>query len=440
MTTPNYKKNVGRLSTDRFDFQSHIDGQKFRHKADQIDLRHALVVNGVPKNNVQDTIEALVAITSSPVVPDATLSTKGIIKLAGDLAGFATSVLVTGIFGRPLSPLAPADGNVLMWDAGGGSWKPSAATFAAGGDLTGTPSSQLVHTITGDTLKVGLNCSTILFNKTLPFSTVVGMSQQGATSGDASDMIVQAQSTSATDKRGGDVILMAGTGADTALGPHGAIRLRINASDDLVQLSQPTPDNRVLGLVNIIPVTDIQMPAGTGDGVIYIADCQTEPSVPPVTGAILYSLFGKLKVRQADGDFFPIGSLSNPSIQGQAGQQTYISRSKQTTSTGSSAIMLTFPLPDSTSTYVEVKIIGKRIASSDSAQFTLRMGYVRAGGAPVAIGTVTTVETRTVGGASAWTGLPTVTVSGNNLLILSGANGSTTINWFSSTRLDMDST
>ncbi len=44
---PNYKKDIGRLATDRYDFQNHIEGIAFRHKAKQIDLEPVLLLSGL---------------------------------------------------------------------------------------------------------------------------------------------------------------------------------------------------------------------------------------------------------------------------------------------------------------------------------------------------------------------------------------------------------
>jgi hypothetical protein len=120
---PNFKPGVGRLVTDRFDFQNHVDGYNFRHKAKQIDLFPTVVI-GTPQNNVQDAIAALSTFILPPVIPDATTSSKGLIQLSGDIAGTATSVSVTKIQGRGVSNTPPSTNNVLTWN--GSSWIPQA--------------------------------------------------------------------------------------------------------------------------------------------------------------------------------------------------------------------------------------------------------------------------------------------------------------------------
>ena len=72
MTTPNFRKGTGRLATDRYDFEAHLQGRNpdsgssyvtdFRHKASQVDIDDPSLVYGNPSNveealeNVQDFI------------------------------------------------------------------------------------------------------------------------------------------------------------------------------------------------------------------------------------------------------------------------------------------------------------------------------------------------------------------------------------------------
>ena len=63
--------------------------------------------------------------------------------VAGDLSGQPGAVTVTGLKGRPISGLTPADGQYLRWNAAANQWEPytlsgGGALPAAGGDLSGT--------------------------------------------------------------------------------------------------------------------------------------------------------------------------------------------------------------------------------------------------------------------------------------------------------------
>lgn len=123
--SPNYTPGVGRLVTDRFDFQKHINGTDFRHNATQVDLSPVLTLNSQTYNTVQEALAALVA-QGTLTVPDATTTTKGIIQLGGDLAGTGTSATtpkVSGLLGYPIQNVVPTTNYALVWN--GSAWSPS---------------------------------------------------------------------------------------------------------------------------------------------------------------------------------------------------------------------------------------------------------------------------------------------------------------------------
>ncbi len=150
--TPNYKPGVGRLVTDRFDFQKHIDGQDFRHNADQINLTPPVTL-GTPQTNVQSAIEQIKVILDgsiAPLIPDATTLQKGIVQLAGDIGGTATSVSVLALRGYPISATAPTIvGQVLTWN--GSAWIPQSLSgaFTFAGDVTGNAGATTVVALNG---------------------------------------------------------------------------------------------------------------------------------------------------------------------------------------------------------------------------------------------------------------------------------------------------
>ncbi len=151
---PNFKPGIGRLVTDRFDFQSHVDGTAFRHVAGSIDLSPSILIGSTTITDVQTAIAALAGSIIVPSVPDATLTSKGIIQLGGDLhgtGGTAADPIVSGIQGRPISNTIPTDQQVLTWSTGASSWipqtVPGAITLTQ--DLGGTPGAPLVIGIQG---------------------------------------------------------------------------------------------------------------------------------------------------------------------------------------------------------------------------------------------------------------------------------------------------
>jgi hypothetical protein len=177
--TPDYTPGVGRLATDRYDFQDHIEGTEFRHNAYSIDVNPPVVIASVPYIDVADALYALAAhggggggggfvVTGTGVVY-ATSSTTGTGSLGSfgqalftnsgasgivwsGFSGDVTSDALPGVLsvvkiqGNPVSGITPSSGQVLTWNTSTG-WTPttgvSGVTWA--NDLAGsTNTSQTV--------------------------------------------------------------------------------------------------------------------------------------------------------------------------------------------------------------------------------------------------------------------------------------------------------
>lgn len=456
---PNYKKDVGRLATDRFDFQEHVDGVRFKHNADAIDVIPNLVIGSESTTNVMESLEALNELIESITPADATTTSKGLIQLAGDIGGTATNIVVTRIQGKPISTLTPSSGNVLTWD--GYVWKPAAPinVFSAGNDLSGSNISQNVIGFTGVVTSPGTwrtvtgNCTVVDFVHNADPLITQDFAQSGS---DGRSMTIRAQSATGGSRDGGDLILASGAPGPT--GPNqlrGSVKIRFTHSlpagyprtalpsgssyfSNMIELSEPAVGRRVLSLCNPSNLTTADMPSNSGDMVMYIRDAVTDPSTgSPSNGSILYSSGGQLWVKQQDGNNFAVGSIPNPSIWGNVGQQTWTERN-YVQSTTAAVLAFSFTLQQRTAAKIDVILVGKRNGSNDSAQFNLSMGYSRNTGSPVAVGSVTNADPRTSGGASGWT-IPNITISGNTMQVFTGFSSGITIQWFVVTQITTSS-
>lgn len=431
--TPNFDpaNNPGRLATDRYDFEAHIEGISFRHNATHIDLFPTLVIDGYgTQSTVQQALAALAAITAVPTVPDATTSSKGIIQLAGDIGGTATNIVVTQIQGKPINTLPPSTNDVLTWN--GSSWAPAAAinAFSANGDLSGTNVLQRVIGLTGTTGVVTADCNTINFSiSKTPLLTQATNSGAGGT-----NFSIIAQGSSFASGAGGNVIISGGTHG--AGGLKGGARIQLDGYN-LVQLSEAIAGQRVLSLVGSSTLTSSDMPASSGDMVIYIRDILNAggviPVAPPVNGTVLFSNGGQLYIQQSDGTQFAVGSIPNPSTWGPTGQQTITYRDFNQSAPSLSVTMHLVSLQDNAATKVDVIIIGKDITTNESAQFNLSLGFTRNGGTSQDVGTITSSDPRFTPAAALWTP-PTITRVGNTVSVISGI-GLNPINWFAVTQL-----
>ena len=283
-----YKDNPpnARLALDRYDFNKHITGTDFRQNATTIDLFPTLVIGGDTQTNVQSALEKLNSIITAPPLPDATTLVKGIVQLAGDIGGSAVNVVVTGLQAYPVSSIAPSNGDALVYNGGTVQWEPQAfANFTAGGDLTGTNSSQQVVSLTGSSGAVNVTANAVTFDQSL---TTVFLAQSLKTSaGDCGSLIVEAQSTSTINYDGGQVWVVGGLHSTGGLSP--GVVVGSNSSELLLHATEVSTSHHVLSLVGT--VNNTQMPANTGNKVIYINDASVLPTTgSPVSGAILYIL------------------------------------------------------------------------------------------------------------------------------------------------------
>lgn len=123
------------------------------------------------------------------------------------------------------------------------------------------------------------------------------------TASTAADMAIRAQGSTAGTNAGGVLHLQGGRRNSTGL--KGGVRLQLNPDDSafesMAELVEVAASRRVLSLVRGANLTTTQMPANTGDRVLYIADAGTVPTADPVTGHIYYSTAGGPAWRMAGG-------------------------------------------------------------------------------------------------------------------------------------------
>lgn len=148
MANQNYRPGIGRLATDRYDFQDHVDGYNFRHKADNVDLNPNVSIDTgsgtILATELQEAIEALASNTVVPTVNPANAAELGVVRLnpSGDVAGSANLLKVVGIQGLSVQFTAIGDlndGYLLTWDSAASQWIPKSPSFVVGPASTISP-------------------------------------------------------------------------------------------------------------------------------------------------------------------------------------------------------------------------------------------------------------------------------------------------------------
>jgi hypothetical protein len=92
--------------------------------------------------------------------------------------------------------------------------------------------------------------------------------------------------------------------------------------------------------------------------------------------------------------------------------------------------MLTYALPNNTAGFVKLTILGKQVGSSNTYQAEIFQGYVNQAGTLNSLGSNNLVDVRGTTTATTTWNPPQIIASGVDIIINTGANASTTINWF----------
>lgn len=308
-TIPNYNSGAGRLATDRFTYQEHITGLDDRHRANQIDLFPTVVI-GTEKSTVQDAISAISLVIGTPPA-DASTSVKGIVRLAGDIAGTATNVVVTKLQGKPVSSLTPTSGDVLTWD--GSTWKPQSITGSFS-NLTVTGNTTL-GTNSSNTLVVNAQ-ATLSNNLTVNGNTALGNAASDSTiiqgilgvSGGAVSIIGTSSATfgasSAVTLSGGTTTsITGGTSISLSSGTVGVTSSTLTLNGNSTTIPS-TVTNLNISAINTYFSGSVNLQAGSFN--IYPATILNlaQSATFTVQGNIVMSGTGKMNKKWANGQNF----------------------------------------------------------------------------------------------------------------------------------------
>lgn len=145
-------------------------------------------------------------------------------------------------------------------------------------------------------------------NITNPAASGAPTYSQASNSGNGNAYTIRAQSSSGSNGNGGRLQLRGG--ALNGSGLKGPISLQLNGTTEtMIEIAEPaTGGRRVVSLALGADITTTEMPANTGDKVIFIGNAATAPTADSVGGGILYCEAGALKYRGTAGTITTLGA------------------------------------------------------------------------------------------------------------------------------------
>src|ERR1019366_1052610 len=185
----------------------------------------------------------------------------------------------------------------------------------------------------------------------------------------SANTILTAITPNGTTSAGGPVFIQGGAASNNGtIGVRGGMRAQLggDATQTILETAEVSVGQRVVALNQIgSGITATQIPANTGDGIIWIGNSPVIPTTgKPVGGGILYVSNSAANWKDGYGTSIALSPSSNGTINTQLGRiSDYISYGTVTTSGGT--VILTVPLPTSISTAkISVDILAKITAAS----------------------------------------------------------------------------
>lgn len=207
--------------------------------------------------------------------------------------------------GGDLTYFGGSTDQTVKWD--GTSWVAGALNLAAAAAVTGLLS--LANLATGAAGTVLIGGVTPSYSAT-PNVTAISFGADPADSGairlSHAMGVYGESSTPGTDR----AVLTWGVAAtDTTQLGDAAVATEIvglsvginTAAGTMIEAVEVSAGRRVVSLALGADLTTTEMPANTGDRVVYVADCATAPTANPVSGGVLYSSGGDLYWRSSGG-------------------------------------------------------------------------------------------------------------------------------------------
>jgi hypothetical protein len=182
---------------------------------------------------------------------------------------------------------------------------------------------------------------------------------QASASGNGATLTLSAQSSNASNGNGGAVLVSGGEPNGTGL--KGAVRLALGTGtpEPMVEVAELATGRRAVVLGLAAAATTTELPAGTGDRVVYVSNYATAPTANPVSGQLLYSGGHALSMRSTSGvtcDVAPIGTTGGALVT----RHFHHQHGAEASTTNTFVTVATITIPASSVCFLTAYLVGKR--------------------------------------------------------------------------------
>lgn len=261
----------------------------------QIVNAHVDAAAAIAGTKISPNFGAQAVVTTSTLSLDATPATSGSLRVG-------TSFALRARVGSDDKAVLVVDGAGNTVTLGAGTATPGLNTLNLEAVTTVAIRPGGVDRVSVSNSAVTVSAGQIAFATALTLPLIV--QQRLGSAGTPTDLTLRAQGGAlATNDNGGALRLQGGARAGTGL--PGAVRLQLNQDDTnyhtMIEAAQLSGDRKIVSLCLTANVSNTQMPANTGDRVVYLANCAALPAANPVGGGILYASDGALLWRGPSG-------------------------------------------------------------------------------------------------------------------------------------------
>jgi hypothetical protein len=184
------------------------------------------------------------------------------------------------------------------------------------------------------------------------------INQEDKTTGNGETLTIAAQTSLGGNGNGGTLARAGGSPHGTGL--KGGVRLSLDetSAEPMVEVAEVATGRRAVVLGLGAAVTATELPAGTGDRVLYIADSATAPTANPVSGQLLYAGGHALAARSPNGvttDISPIGVSG-----GLTTKHYHHQHGRVQSTTNTYVTVATITIPASSVAMLTAYLVGKR--------------------------------------------------------------------------------